>query len=212
MTTIIETINEKVILGDDKGVTSCVERALAEGITASTILSSALIPPMSEVGRRFENGEYFVPEMLMAARAMKAGLKPLKPILAKSQIEPLGRVAIGTVKGDLHDIGKNLVAIMLEGSGLEVIDLGVDVSPAQFVNAVHSGIDIVALSTLLTTTMPQMKAVVETLAGVGLRDRVKVMVGGAPVTQAFAEEIGADAYGKDAGAATRLAKQFLGIP
>ena len=212
MTTIIETINEKVILGDDKGVSSCVERALAEGITASIILSSALIPSMSEVGRRFENGEYFVPEMLMAARAMKAGLKPLKPILAKSQIEPLGRVAIGTVKGDLHDIGKNLVAIMLEGSGLEVIDLGVDVSPAQFVNAVHSGVDIVALSTLLTTTMPQMKAVVETLAGVGLRDRVKVMVGGAPVTQAFAEEIGADAYGKDAGAATRLAKQFLGIP
>lgn len=212
MTTIIETINEKVILGDDKGVASCVERALAEGITASTILSLALIPPMSEVGRRFENGEYFVPEMLMAARAMKAGLKPLKPILAESQTEPLGRVAIGTVKGDLHDIGKNLVAIMLEGSGLEVIDLGVDVSPAQFVNAVHSGVDIVALSTLLTTTMPQMKAVVETLAGVGLRDRVKVMVGGAPVTQAFAEEIGADAYGKDAGAATRLAKQFLGIP
>jgi len=212
MTSIIETINEKVILGDDKGVSSCVERALAEGITASIILSSALIPPMGEVGRRFENGEYFVPEMLMAARAMKAGLKPLKPILAKSQIEPLGKVAIGTVKGDLHDIGKNLVAIMLEGSGLEVIDLGVDVSPAQFVNAVHSGVDIVALSTLLTTTMPQMKAVVETLAGVGLRDRVKVMVGGAPVTQAFAEEIGADAYGKDAGAATRLAKQFIGIP
>ena len=212
MTTIIETINEKVILGDDKGVTSCVERALAEGITASTILSLALIPPMSEVGRRFENGEYFVPEMLMAARAMKAGLKPLKPILAESQTEPLGRVAIGTVKGDLHDIGKNLVAIMLEGSGLEVIDLGVDVSPAQFVNAVHSGVDIVALSALVTTTMPQMKVVVETLAGVGLRDRVKVMVGGAPVTQAFAEEIGADAYGKDAGAATRLAKQFLGIP
>lgn len=212
MTTLIETINEKVILGDDKGVTSCVEQALAEGITANTILSSALIPSMSEVGRRFENGEYFVPEMLMAARAMKAGLKPLKPILAENQTEPLGRVAIGTVKGDLHDIGKNLVAIMLEGSGLEVIDLGVDVSPAQFVNAVHSGVDIVALSTLLTTTMPQMKAVVETLAGVGLRDRVKVMVGGAPVTQAFAEEIGADAYGKDAGAATRLAKQFLGIP
>lgn len=212
MTTIIETINEKVILGDDKGVASCVERALAEGITASTLLSLALIPPMSEVGRRFENGEYFVPEMLMAARAMKAGLKPLKPILAESQTEPLGRVAIGTVKGDLHDIGKNLVAIMLEGSGLEVIDLGVDVSPAQFVNAVHSGVDIVALSALVTTTMPQMKAVVETLAGVGLRDRVKVMVGGAPVTQAFAEEIGADAYGKDAGAATRLAKQFLGIP
>lgn len=212
MTTIIETINEKIILGDDKGVASCVERALAEGITASTILSLALIPPMSEVGRRFENGEYFVPEMLMAARAMKAGLKPLKPILAESQTEPLGRVAIGTVKGDLHDIGKNLVAIMLEGSGLEVIDLGVDVPPAQFVNAVHSGVDIVALSALVTTTMPQMKVVVETLAGVGLRDRVKVMVGGAPVTQAFAEEIGADAYGKDAGAATRLAKQFLGIP
>ena len=212
MTTIIETINEKVILGDDKGVTSCVEQALAEGISASTILDSALIPPMGEVGRRFENGEYFVPEMLMAARAMKAGLKPLKPILAKSQIEPLGRVAIGTVKGDLHDIGKNLVAIMLEGSGLEVIDLGVDVSPAQFVSAVHSGVGIVALSTLLTTTMPQMKAVVETLAEAGLRDRVKVMVGGAPITQAFAEEIGADAYGKDAGAATRLAKRFLGIP
>jgi len=211
MTTIIKTINEKVILGDDKGVTSCVERALAEGMTASTILNSALIPPMGEVGRRFENGEYFVPEMLMAARAMKAGLKLLKPILAESHIEPLGRVAIGTVKGDLHDIGKNLVAIMLEGSGLEIIDLGVDVSPAQFVNAVHSGVGIVALSTLLTTTMPQMKAVIETLAGAGLRDRVKVMVGGAPVTQAFAEEIGADAYGKDASAATRLVKQFLEI-
>ena len=209
MTTIIETISGKVILGDHKEVASCVEQALNEGIDASTILNSALIPSMSEVGKKFENGEYFVPEMLMAARAMKAGLNLIKPVLAQSKIEPVGRVVIGTVKGDLHDIGKNLVAMMLEGSGFEVIDLGVDVSPDKFTNAVHSGVDIVALSALLTTTMPQMQSVISALIDAGVRSQVKVMVGGAPITQAYADKIGADGYGKDAGAAARLAKEFL---
>ena len=209
MTTIIETISEKVILGDHKEVASCVEQALNKGIDASTILNSALIPSMSEVGKKFENGEYFVPEMLMAARAMKAGLNLIKPVLIQSKIEPVGRVVIGTVKGDLHDIGKNLVAMMLEGSGFEVIDLGVDVSPDKFTNAVHSGVDIVALSALLTTTMPQMQSVISALIDTGVRSQVKVMIGGAPITQAYADKIGADGYGKDAGAAVRLAKEFL---
>ena len=211
MSTIIESINKSIILGDYKSITPLVEQALAEGIDASTILNSALIPPMNEVGGRFERGEYFVPEMLMAARAMQTGLKILKPLLVESGAEPLGRVVIGTVKGDLHDIGKSLVAIMLEGVGLEIIDLGTDVSPAQFVGAIPSDVGIVAMSALLTTTMTHMKMVIEALSEAGVRERVKVMVGGAPVTQAFANEIGADGYAPDAGAAARLAKHLLGI-
>lgn len=211
MSTIIENINKSIILGDYKSITPLVEQALAEGINASTILNSALIPPMNEVGGRFERGEYFVPEMLMAARAMQTGLKILKSLLVEGGTEPLGRVAIGTVKGDLHDIGKGLVAIMLEGVGLEIIDLGTDVSPAQFVGAIPSDVSIVAMSALLTTTMMQMKVVIEALSEAGVRERVKVMVGGAPVTQAFANEIGADGYAPDAGAAARLAKHLLGI-
>lgn len=211
MSTIIENINKSIILGDYKSITPLVEQALAEGINAGTILNSALIPPMNEVGGRFERGEYFVPEMLMAARAMQTGLKILKPLLVEGGTEPLGRVAIGTVKGDLHDIGKGLVAIMLEGVGLEIIDLGTDVSPAQFVGAIPSDVGIVAMSALLTTTMTQMKVVIEALSEAGVRERVKVMVGGAPVTQAFANEIGADGYAPNAGAAARLAKHLLGI-
>lgn len=209
MITIIETISKKVIVGDRKGVVSSIEQALNNGLDASTILNSALIPPMSEVGKKFENGEYFVPEMLMAARAMKAGLNLIKPVLQQSKVKPVGRAVIGTVKGDLHDIGKNLVAIMLEGSGFEVIDLGADVSPDKFTNAVHSGVDIVALSALLSTTMPQMQSVISALIDAKVRSQVKVMVGGAPITQAYADKIGADGYAKDAGAAARLAKELL---
>ena len=165
---------------------------------------------MTEVGKRFERGEYFVTEMLMAARAIKAGLELLQPLLIKTDIKPLGKVVIGTVKGDLHDIGKNLVAVMLEGVGLEIVDLGVDVSADRFVDAARAGADIVAISALLTTTMQQMKTVIAALNEAGLRNRIKIMVGGAPVTEAFAHEIGADGYGRDAGSAARLAKELIG--
>jgi 5-methyltetrahydrofolate--homocysteine methyltransferase len=165
---------------------------------------------MSEVGSRFEQGEYFVPEMLIAARAMQAGLKLLKPLLAQSGAEPLGRVAIGTVKGDLHDIGKSLVAMMLEGAGFEIMDMGVDVAPEKFVEAVRGGANVVALSALLTTTMPNMKVTIEALKQAGLRDRVTVMVGGAPVTQAYADDIGADGYASDASSAVRKTKALIG--
>ncbi len=146
-----------------------------------------LIPAMSEVGQKFEDGEYFVPEMLISARAMQAGLKLLKPLLAASGTEPIGTVAIGTVKGDLHDIGKSLVAMMLEGAGFEIMDMGVDVSPEKFVQAVQDGANIVAMSALLTTTMPNMQNTIKALNEAGLRDKVKVMVGGAPVTDAYAQ-------------------------
>jgi 5-methyltetrahydrofolate--homocysteine methyltransferase len=170
-----------------------------------------MIDAMGFVGIQFDKGEMYVPEMLIAARAMKAGLDILKSLLVEKGTKAAGRVVIGTVRGDLHDIGKNLVAMMLEGACFEVIDLGVDVSPDRFVAAIDSGVDIVAMSALLTTTMPQMEVVIAALTEAGLRDRVKVMVGGAPITQAVADHIGADGYGPDASAATRLAKRLLGI-
>jgi len=210
MPKIVTTINEKVIAGDDTEVALQVQQAIAAGIDPGIILNDGLISAMNEVGKRFERGEYFVTEMLMAARAMKAGLEPLQPLLIKTDIKPLGKVVIGTVKGDLHDIGKNLVAVMMEGVGLEIVDLGVDVSADRFVDAARAGADIVAISALLTTTMQQMKTVIAALNEAGLRNRIKIMVGGAPVTEDFAHEIGADGYGKDAGSAARLAKELIG--
>lgn len=207
---VLESIKEAVISGNKAGAAAGVHQALNEGLEPAKILNEGLIPAMAEVGLRFENGEYFVPEMLIAARAMQAGLDLLKPLLAQSGAQPVGTVAIGTVKGDLHDIGKNLVAIMLEGAGFAIKDLGVNAAPEKFVQAVQEGADIVAMSALLTTTMPSMKTTLEALKTAGLRDKVKVMIGGAPVTQAYADEIGADGYSPDASSATRLAKSLLG--
>jgi 5-methyltetrahydrofolate--homocysteine methyltransferase len=171
-----------------------------------------MIPAMNEVGRRFESNEYFVPELLISARAMKASLELLRPLLAARGDEPLGRVAVGTVKGDLHDIGKNLVVAMLEGGGFEVVDLGVNVAPEKFIAAIQEKkVNVVAMSALLTTTMPAMKTTIDALKQNGVRDKVKVLVGGAPVTKKFAEEIGADGYSDNAVGAVALAKAQLGI-
>jgi 5-methyltetrahydrofolate--homocysteine methyltransferase len=187
-----------------------VKEALAAGIGADVILQDALIAAMDEVGRRYEEGDIFVPEMLISARAMQAGLSLLKPHLVGGMSKPAGKVAIGTVKGDLHDIGKNLVAMMLEGAGFEILDLGVDVTPQAFVDAAHEGAQIIGMSALLTTTMSNMGVTVKALQEAGLRDKVKVIIGGAPVTQEFATQIGADGFAADASSATRIARELLG--
>ena len=169
-----------------------------------------MVPAMAEVGRRFECNEYFVPELLLSARAMKGALELIRPLLVASGAQPVGRVAIGTVKGDLHDIGKNLVAAMLEGGGYEVIDLGVNVTPEQFVAAVkEKNANIVAMSALLTTTMPSMRTTVDALKQAGVRNQVKILVGGAPITERYAEEIGADGFAESAAGAVGLAKKVV---
>jgi 5-methyltetrahydrofolate--homocysteine methyltransferase len=210
MSAILDELRQSVIEGNAKSAQAQVQQALDEGLGADVILNTALIPAMGEVGQKFEDGEYFVPEMLISARAMQAGLKLLKPLLAASGTEPIGTVAIGTVKGDLHDIGKSLVAMMLEGAGFEIMDMGVDVSPEKFVQAAKDGANIVAMSALLTTTMPNMQNTIKALTEAGLRDQVKVMIGGAPVTDAYAHQIGADGYSTDASSAVRKAKELLG--
>jgi len=184
--------------------------ALAANVDASELVQKYMIPAMDEVGKRFECNEYFVPELLIAARAMKTSLELITPLLAAAGTEPVGHVVIGTVQGDLHDIGKNLVGMMLQGAGFEVVNLGTGVTPAQFVAAAaeHKA-DVVGMSALLTTTVPKMRATIEALSAAGLRESVKVMVGGAPVTQAFADEIGADGYGANAGGAVDAAKALL---
>lgn len=208
----VDTIYDGILKGNMKAVQDATNAGLSEGLSAGGLLNEAMIPAMAEVGRLFEANEYYVPEMLIAARAMKAGLAILRPQLVEEEVKPLGRVALGTVKGDLHDIGKNLVGIMIEGAGFEIIDLGVDVSPEAFVDAVRDqDVDLVGLSALLTTTMPSMKTTIEAFEEAGLRDQVKIIVGGAPVTQRYADEIGADGYGRDAAAAANLAKQLLGV-
>jgi 5-methyltetrahydrofolate--homocysteine methyltransferase len=205
----IKAIYESVIEGDAPAVQSGVQAALNAGVPADDVLHKALIPAMEEVGRRYEEGEFFVPEMLIAARAMQSGLALLKPHLAAGGIQAAGKVAIGTVKGDLHDIGKNLVAMMLEGAGFEVKDLGVDVDPQAFVKAVQEGANVIGMSALLTTTMNNMQGTLQALETAGLRSKVKVMIGGAPVTQDYATRIGADAYAPDASSAVRVARQLL---
>ena len=202
---------EAVINGDNKAAAAITREALAAGADPLALVNEQMIPAMAEVGRRFECEEYFVPELLLAARAMKASLELIRPLLAERGAEPLGRVVIGTVKGDLHDIGKNLVASMLEGGGFEVIDLGADVAPEKFVDAVFERkADIVALSALLTVTMPSMKTTIEALRAAGVRERVKVLIGGAPVTEEYATQIGADGYGANAATAVPLARRVLG--
>jgi len=205
----LEEIYQNVIDGQAPVVQAGVEAALAEGVKADVILNQALIVAMDEVGRRFEAGDFFVPEMLIAARAMQAGLTLLKPHLADADVKSAGKVAIGTVKGDLHDIGKNLVAMMLEGAGFEVNDLGVDVTPETFVQAAKSGAQVIGMSALLTTTMPNMKNTIEALSSAGVRDKVKVVVGGAPVTEDYAKRIGADAFAPDASSATRVIRKLV---
>jgi len=205
----LKPIFQNVVDGQADAVASGVKAALAVGMGANVILNEALISAMDEVGCQFEEGELFVPEMLVSARAMQAGLDLLKPLLAAGDTKSSGKVAIGTVKGDLHDIGKNLVAMMLEGAGFEVIDLGVDVAPEAFVEAVKNGAQIIGMSALLTTTMNNMKTTIEALKAEGLRDQVKIMIGGAPVTEDFAKSIGADAFAPDASSATRVARQLI---
>ena len=202
---------DAILAGDAKTAAAVTREALAENADAMELVTRYMIPAMDEVGRRFECEEYFVPELLLSARAMKRAMELIRPLLAARGAQPVGRVVIGTVKGDLHDIGKNLVASMLEGGGFEVIDLGADVAPEKFVEAVRARqADIVALSALLTVTMPAMRTTIEALKAAGVRDRVKVMVGGAPLTQRYAEEIGADGYGENASVAVSLARRLVG--
>lgn len=206
----LEKIFEGILDGNAKLVVEEVQKALDAGIGPAEILNQGMIAAMGEVGRLFEEGEYFVPEMLIAARAMQKGLEVLKPFLTDADVQSPGKVAIGTVKGDLHDIGKNLVAMMLEGAAFEVIDLGTDVSPERFIQAVReNGAQIIAMSALLTTTMPNMKNTIEALKEAGLRDKVKVMIGGAPVTQTYADQIGADGFAEDASRAVAKARSLL---
>jgi len=200
---------DAVLDGDAKTAATVTHEALAAGANPVSLITEYMVPAMDEVGRRYEAEEYFVPELLLAARAMKAALEPLKPLLAASGAQPAGRVVIGTVKGDLHDIGKNLVASMLEGGGFEVTDLGADVSPEKFIEAVKtSGANIVCLSALLTVTMPSMKKTIEALNAAGVRSQVKVFVGGAPVTAQYAKEIGADGFSETASGAVALARSI----
>ena len=203
-------IYDGVMEGNQAAVQDGVDAALEAGLGAEEILNQGMISAMTEVGRLFEEGEYFVPEMLIAARAMQAGLTILRPALAAADVQPKGRVAIGTVKGDLHDIGKNLVAMMLEGAGYDVLDLGVDVAPEKYLEAVQNeSVDVIALSALLTTTMPSMKETLKVLIDAGVRDQIKVIVGGAPVTDEYAQQIGADGYSPDASQAVKLANLLL---
>ena len=195
---------------DEPKVLKLVQNGLDEGVAAKEILNQGLIAGMDIVGEKMENEDMFIPEVLMAAKVMSAAVGILKPLLAEEDMSVMGKVIIGTVKGDLHDIGKNLVAMMLESAGFEVYNLGVDISPDKFVSEVNEkNANMVCLSALLTTTMPMMKQTIDAVVESGLRDRVKIMVGGAPVTKNYANEIGADGYAPDAGSATKLAKALL---
>lgn len=208
----LKALTDAVLKGDAKASKTLTEDALKAGVEPLALLNEHLVPAMNEVGRRFECNEFFVPELLLAARAMKACLELIRPILAQRGTEPIGRAVVGTVKGDLHDVGKNLVASLLEGGGFEVFDLGVNVPPEKFIATVREkNAQIVGLSALLTTTMPSMKLTIDAFQAAGLRNQVKIIIGGAPVTQRFADEIGADGYGENAPTAVALARKCLGV-
>ena len=210
MSEILNDISLALQAGKAKEVKALIEQALADGLKAQEILEGGLLPGMSIIGDKFKNNEVYVPEVLISARAMKAGTDILKPYLVAEKVEPLGKICIGTVKGDLHDIGKNLVKMMMEGKGIEVVDLGVDVSAEQFLAAVkEQGCQIVCCSALLTTTMGVMKDIVDIFVNEGIRDKVKIMIGGAPITDAYCKSIGADGYTADAASAADLAVEFL---
>ncbi len=212
MDQILKDLYQAILDGAREKATDRTQAALDAGLGAESILNEGMVSAMAEVGRLFEIGEYFVPEMLVSARAMQAGLNVLRPALIKAEVKAAGKVVIGTVKGDLHDIGKNLICMMLEGASFEIIDLGTDVPPEKFVEAVREHQpDIVGMSALLSTTMPNMVATLEALKTAGLRDRVKVLVGGAPVTAQFAQQIGADGSAPDASQAAMVAKSLLGL-
>lgn len=203
---------DAVLTGNAPLAKKLAEEGIAAGRDPEELILQEMVPAMDEAGRRFEANEFFVPQLLIAARAMKEALGVIAPLLAESGAEPLGTVVIGTVMGDMHDIGKNLVASMLEGAGFKVVDLGVNVSPEKFVHAVEEhDASILSMSALLTTTMPAMRKTIESLCSAGLRNRVKVMIGGAPVTQAYADEIEADGYSDNASAAVTLARKLLNI-
>ena len=211
MSDALQTIASKLYEGDEEAVAQLVQKALDGGMGAPEVLQGGLIAGMDEVGKDFKAGDLFVPEVLIAARAMHAGMSVLRPLLAEADVPSAGKYVIGTVKGDLHDIGKNLVKMMVEGAGFETIDLGTDAEPSVFVEAVREHQpDILGMSALLTTTMVNMKATIEALEEAGVRDSVKVMIGGAPVTQAFSDEIGADAYAPDAASAVDVARELVG--
>jgi 5-methyltetrahydrofolate--homocysteine methyltransferase len=207
---LLDDLYNAVLDGQAPAAKKIVGQLIEQHVPAETILYDGMIPAMDEVGRLFETGEVFVPEMLVSANAMKAGMELLQPLLELSDVKPLARIVLGTVQGDIHDIGKNLVGMMLKGAGFEVIDLGVNVPPARFVSAVE-GASIIGLSALLTTTMPNMKVTIDALTAAGVRDRVKVIVGGAPVTEEFALEIGADGYASNANQAVTISRALLGI-
>ena len=207
----LQKLFDAIVNGDAKAARALTEQALADNVPPGEIISGYMIPAMDDVGAKFECEDYFVPELLLSGRAMKGALELLRPLLAASGTEPTGQVVIGTVKGDLHDIGKNLVTSLLEGGGFEVHDLGADVSPEKFIEAARSHkADIVALSALLTVTMPAMKTTVEAFCQAGLRDSVKIIIGGAPVTAQYAQAIGADGYSESASAAVALARSLMG--
>ena len=202
-------IAEALMKGQAPKVKELAQAAVNEGVSPGDILSKGLIAGMSVIGERFKKNEIYVPEVLIAARAMHAGMDVIKPLLSKSGVEPRGTFAIGTVKGDLHDIGKNLVMMMIEGAGFEVKDLGIDVSAEKFIQAVRDGTQVIGMSALLTTTMPAMRKVIEAIKDAGLRESVKIMVGGAPVTQVYADEIGADGFAPDAASAVDTINELI---
>jgi len=208
---VLEQITENLIKGKAKEVKELVDKAIKENVPVVDILNKGLLAGMGNIGERFKKNEVYVPEVLIAARAMKSGMEVLKPLLAKAGVKPVGTVVMGTVKGDLHDIGKNLVCMMLEGAGFKVIDAGINVEPEKMVQlARENNANVIGASALLTTTMTNMKTVVDSVKASGLSGKVKVIIGGAPVTQAFADEIGADGYAPDAASAADIAKKLVG--
>jgi len=204
-------LKEKLFAGDIAAVESLTRKALDEGAPLKDILEKGLIAGMDVVGKKFKANDIFVPEVLLSAKAMHKGLDILKPFLTGAGIKPIAKIAIGTVKGDLHDIGKNLVSMMLKGAGLEVLDFGIDVTPEKFVNAAKSGTQVIAMSSLLTTSMPSMKKTIDALRAAGVLSSVKTVIGGAPVTQEYAAEIGADGFAPDAASAVDKVKELLGL-
>jgi 5-methyltetrahydrofolate--homocysteine methyltransferase len=208
---LLDTLYDAVFDGERDGVIAAVRELIDLHVEPDVILYDAMIPAIQEVGAQFEQGKAFVPEMLVAARAMQGGLDLLRPLLAQNNVQPLARAVIGTVRADIHDIGKNMVAMMWEGAGFEVRDLGVNVPPEKFVTAVHEGARLVGISALLTTTMTNIPVTIQALKDAGLRDRVKIVIGGAPITPEFAAEVGADGYAADANKAVTVARQLLGL-
>lgn len=208
---MLDDLYDAVFSGNREAAITAVRSLIAAGVPPDIVLYDGMIPAIQEVGALFEKGKAFVPEMLVAARAMQGGLDLLKPLLASSNVEPLARAVIGTVKSDIHDIGKNMVSMMWEGAGFEVVDLGVNVPPEKFVQAVANGARLVGISALLTTTMTNIPVTIQSLKDAGLRDQVKIIIGGAPITREFAQQVGADGYAADANKAVAVAKQLLGL-